>query len=89
MKFHNILLAAFLAASPSIKALDHHGITHPDSDSSRFILIKNNVPAKILIDDSEDSAVRIAAANLSKDFGRVCGIDAIITPVSPMSGVLS
>lgn len=49
----------------------------------------NNVPAKILIDDSEDSAVRIAAANLSKDFGRVCGIDAIITPVSPMSGVLS
>ena len=86
MKFHNILLAAFLAASPSIKALDHHGITHPDSDSSRFILIKNNVPAKILIDDSEDSAVRIAAANLSKDFGRVCGIDAIITPVSPNVG---
>lgn len=62
-------------------ALDNPGITLPSLESSRFTLIENGKPVNIFIADDENSAVKIAAGNLAKDFGRVCGNNANITNV--------
>lgn len=54
-------------------AIDNPGITVPEISSERFTLISNGKPLPLLIDESDNIGVRIAADNLSKDFQRVCG----------------
>ena len=53
-------------------ALDHPGMVASSGDGCR--VIADGRPAvSIVVDPAADAAVRIAAANLAKDFERVCG----------------
>ncbi len=70
-----------IGSSCCLLALDNPGITHRSLAPERFTLLKDSQPVSIGIDGSDDSAVRIAAGNLSADFGRVSGNDA---PLSTM-----
>lgn len=63
-------------------AIDNPGITVPEISSERFTLISNGNPLPLLIDESDNIGVLIAADNLSKDFQRVCGQAAKICNVS-------
>ncbi len=74
-------LRSFIASAMCILALqsvarDHEGIVFTEPAPGRFPLIENSSPAAIVVDPGENSAVRIAAANLAADFGRVSGTDA-------------
>ncbi|MDE6486055.1 MAG: glycosyl hydrolase 115 family protein [Muribaculaceae bacterium] len=60
-------------------AIDHSGITSDHLAADRFTLIENNEPTPIVVADAENSAVRIAAANLAADFGRVGGVEAVVS----------
>lgn len=78
IKLRSTVLAAVAATSLSAVAIDHPGITGPALTAEKFTLIENSRPVAILVDSAENSAVRIAAANLAADFGRVCGTDAAL-----------
>lgn len=54
-------------------AMDHRGVTFNQLSADRFTLVENGMPNTILIDDSEEAGVKIAAQNLAKDFARVTG----------------
>ncbi len=79
MNLKPLLLSLASLASIHAVALDNPGITFPTLDQARFTLIAQGSPATILIADDEDTAVKIAAANLARDFGRVCGKDAAVS----------
>ena len=81
MKCNRLLAAAALTLTTAIgaNAIDHPGITLPTTGEGRFTLVSDNSPTPILIDADDNIAVRTAAGNLSKDFGRVCGTDAEIS----------
>ncbi len=72
-----ILLVLFGTAA-GLQAIDNPGITQPTLADGRFTLINAGVPASILVDSTDNVGVRIAARNLSADFGRVCGKDAAL-----------
>ncbi len=72
-------LLVFAAAAISASAIDHPDANSDVISADRFTLIEAGRPAvRIAVDSAENSAVRIAAANLAADFGRVCGTDASI-----------
>ena len=75
-KLRLFLLALCAAGSFAAAAIDHKGITSDHLAADRFTLIENGAPAAIVVADGENSAVRIAAANLAADFGRVGGTEA-------------
>jgi hypothetical protein len=54
-------------------AIDNKGIVNYQHSDNYFSLISSNHPATLVIDDDANSAVRIAAENLSADFAAVCG----------------
>lgn len=62
-----------LLLSVHLLAIDHENIVSNELKPGNFPLIENGVPGKILIDENDDSAVKIAVANLQKDFERVSG----------------
>ncbi|MFY7814551.1 MAG: glycosyl hydrolase 115 family protein [Chryseobacterium taeanense] len=62
-----------LLLSVHLLAIDHKNIVSNELKPGNFPLIENGVPGKILIDENDDSAVKIAVANLQKDFERVSG----------------
>ncbi|SDH79327.1 Glycosyl hydrolase family 67 N-terminus [Chryseobacterium taeanense] len=71
MKNYFILLLSLF--SFNLFAIDHNNIVSNELKPGNFPLIENGVPGKILIDENDDSAVKIAVANLQKDFERVSG----------------
>ena len=75
MKKKNILIIVALSMSLAtpVQAIDHPCITHSQSAENRFTLIDDGRPNAILIDETENIAVKIAAENLQKDFQRVSG----------------
>lgn len=75
-KLRILLLALCAAGSLAAAAIDHKGITSDNLAADRFTLIENGMPTAIVVADGENSAVRIAAANLAADFGRVGGTEA-------------
>jgi len=78
-KLHILFYVLFSGlASLSVSALDNKGICHDSLSENRFTLVENGAPTAIVVDEAENSAVKIAAANLSADFGRVCGTDAAL-----------
>ncbi|WP_294298954.1 glycosyl hydrolase 115 family protein [uncultured Chryseobacterium sp.] len=62
-----------LLISFQLFAIDHTGIASNDLKPGYFPMIQNGVPVKILIDENDDSAVKIAVGNLQKDFESVSG----------------
>ena len=72
MKFL-LALAAAATASLTATAIDHPGIAAREIEGG-FALVANGRPVPaIVVGEGEDSAVKIAAANLAKDFERVTG----------------
>ena len=69
----NTLILLLAMISLNGLAIDNKGITTKELASDRFTLIENGVPTTILIDESDDAGVRIAAGNLREDFVRVSG----------------
>lgn len=67
----------------SADAIDHKGITHHSLSPERFTLIEQGNPTSIVVNDGENSAVRIAASSLAADFGRVGGTDARLLGAVP------
>lgn len=80
-----IVSLACVAVSLTAAALDHKNISHDTLSAERFALIADGKPALIVVDESENSAVRIAASSLAADFGRVCGENAEVSS-SPTAG---
>ena len=80
-----IVSLACVAVSLTAAALDHKNISHDTLSAERFALIADGKPALIVVDESENSAVRIAASSLAADFGRVCGENAEVAS-SPSAG---
>ncbi len=77
-----MLIFAMLPLSQSVAALDNYGITSTTPQSGYFPLIvksgQESTPTAILTDANDLPGVGIAAENLSKDFGKVCGKEASI-----------
>lgn len=63
-------------------AIDNKGVVSFEAHADGFALITDSHPVNIVINESANSAIRIAAANLAADFGRVCGDDARILSTS-------
>jgi hypothetical protein len=82
-----LIISILLMTPLAMQAMDNRGITS-DSKAEGFVsLIANGKPSvKVVVDDKENTAVKIAAENLSKDFGRVCGSGAEV--VSSADGAL-
>ena len=70
---HACLAVTMLGASSSAMALDHRGIVSDKVPADGFVLISDSKPVSVCVDDRDDKGVKIAASNLSEDFGRVCG----------------
>lgn len=74
MKLRTLMLALWFLALPfCIRAIDHPGLTRPQLSTDGFTLIEGGQPVSLLVDTTDNSAVRIAARNLQADFGRVAG----------------
>lgn len=73
---HIFLTVAMVVTPLSVMAIDHRGITSEAVTADGFTLISESKPVSIFVNEGEDQGVRIAAANLSEDFGRVCGTQA-------------
>lgn len=71
-----LLTITLVALCLSAAAIDNKGISHTTLSPDRFPLIDSGVPVPVFVSGDDDTAVKIAAANLSLDFGRVCGTDA-------------
>lgn len=70
-----VLALLSLAALPAL-ALDHPGITSTGHPQGSFPLISDGIPATVVVSSDASEGVKIAAANLAADFGRVCGTPA-------------
>lgn len=73
-----IFFLSFIIFVPGLRAIDTIGITDSILSPNRFTLIQAGSPLSILIDEKDNIGVSIAADNLSKDFGMVCGRSADI-----------
>ena len=84
------VLTASLLTEQSASAIDHQGITSTTHLDGYFPLITSMdakpSPTPILIDPDDLKGVATAAENLSKDFGKVCGTDAMIVKASKADG---
>ena len=69
-----IIAAVATGFAATALGLDHPGITSQDAGGRGFPLVAGARPVPaIVVADGEDGAVKIAAANLAKDFERVTG----------------
>ena len=82
MKKTFILIISLLCALSSA-AKDHEGIVSGEIGRGRFTLIEADKPVDIYISQNEKKGVFIAAKNLQKDFGRVCGNTASLKTTRP------
>ncbi len=77
-----ILFLTSITAVQEIHALDNYGITSATPQAGYFPLITKSgdasTPTAIMTDSDDFTGIGIAAENLSKDFGKVCGQDAIL-----------
>ncbi len=78
---HACVAITMLGASSSAMALDHRGIVSDKASADGFVLISDSKPVSVCVDDRDDKGVRIAASNLSEDFGRVCGTRAPLSDI--------
>ena len=70
-----LLITIALVLGISASAKDHEGITSTSHGKDYFTLIENGIPISIIYDNKDYEGVQIAAHNLRKDFGRVCGTE--------------
>lgn len=70
-----LLITIALVLGISASAKDHEGITSTSHGQDYFTLIENGIPISIIYDNKDYEGVQIAAHNLRKDFGRVCGTE--------------
>lgn len=84
-RFHCLrifVIISLLLLSPAARAVDNPGIadTVPGPGRMSLLVMQSNaqqsIPLPVFIDSDDAKGVAIAARNLSKDFGKVCGTDA-------------
>ncbi|MBR2064727.1 MAG: glycosyl hydrolase 115 family protein [Bacteroidales bacterium] len=68
-----LLTLAALIAVTNAQAIDHPKATLPTVSPDRFTLVADGKPTPIVVSQTEDRAVLIAAENLVEDFERVTG----------------
>ncbi len=76
-KFGIMCLAGGLMSIPAM-AIDHKGITSHSLVPGNFTLVKDGAATPILVDSTDNTAVKIAVRNLSGDFARVTGDSAAV-----------
>ncbi len=81
-----IILMVYIGFVPTeLFAIDHHNLTHTDKADGRMSLIETIEgqarPLPIYIGENDQKGISIAATNLAKDFGRVCGTSASLIKV--------
>lgn len=72
------MLVLVLYTAPQTFAIDNPGITQFSFSENYMPIAVNSTPLPIVVDAGEDVAILKALQNLSKDFGRVTGLDAPI-----------
>lgn len=78
MKKLYLALVAIVMMVANVDAADHKGISYNELSSDRFTLIENGNPISLLLDETDDIGVQIAAKALQKDFKMVSGKEAKI-----------
>lgn len=78
MKKLFLALVAIVMVVANVNAADHKGISFNELSSDRFTLIENGNPISLLLDETDDIGVQIAAKALQKDFKMVSGKEAKI-----------
>lgn len=78
MKKLYLALVAIVMMVANVNAADHKGISFNELSSDRFTLIENGNPISLLLDETDDIGVQIAAKALQKDFKMVSGKEAKI-----------
>ncbi len=78
MKKLFLALVAIVMMVANLCAADHKGISFNELSSDRFTLIENGNPISLLLDETDDIGVQIAAKALQKDFKMVSGKEAKI-----------
>lgn len=78
MKKLYLALVAIVMMVANVNAADHMGISFNELSSDRFTLIENGNPISLLLDETDDIGVQIAAKALQKDFKMVSGKEAKI-----------
>ena len=78
MKKLYLALVAIVMMVANVNAADHKGISYNELSSDRFTLIENGNPISLLLDETDDIGVQIAAKALQKDFKMVSGKEAKI-----------
>ena len=78
MKKLYLALVAIVMMVANVNAADHKGISYNELSSDRFTLIQNGNPISLLLDETDDIGVQIAAKALQKDFKMVSGKEAKI-----------
>ena len=78
MKKLFLALVAIVMMVANVNAADHKGISFNELSSDRFTLIENGNPISLLLDETDDIGVQIAAKALQKDFKMVSGKEAKI-----------
>mgnify|MGYP003461312381 FL=1 len=78
MKKLYLALVAIVMVVANVNAADHKGISFNELSSDRFTLIENGNPISLLLDETDDIGVQIAAKALQKDFKMVSGKEAKI-----------
>lgn len=68
-----VLLLFCFVMTLSVKAKDHEGIVTENLNAGGFALISQSKPVGLIVADSDNKGVLIAAQNLQNDFERVCG----------------
>lgn len=78
MKKLYLALVTIVMMVANVNAADHKGISFNELSSDRFTLIENGNPISLLLDETDDIGVQIAAKALQKDFKMVSGKEAKI-----------
>ena len=76
MKKLFLALVAIVMMVANVNAADHKGISYNELSSDRFTLIENGNPISLLLDETDDIGVQIAAKALQNDFKMVSGKEA-------------
>ena len=71
MKKLFLALVAIVMMVANVNAADHKGISYNELSSDRFTLIENGNPISLLLDETDDIGVQIAAKALQNDFKMV------------------
>ena len=73
-----LIFFIFVLSAITSYAIDNKGIVSDSRSEGSFCLILDGNPVPILVDSSDFGGALIAAGNLSADFGRVCGTQALL-----------